>query len=163
MSVAAAAVPPIRGTSSSAPSHVKVQGHDAEDQWTSPPVWEFLLSHKTEAKAALSLLKLHPALQRAVIAQGSLDFAQDQTGALLARIKKIRVCDFKAMVLLLQIDKIESHIVQQFVRLDARQQANVMERGSPDGPAVRDVNAVMMNRILEVQYGKDHKTQRLRR
>jgi len=131
---------------------------DGEEQWWTLDVALFLVSLAgcVEPKSAKALLKLHPVLQKAVVAQGPVTFGQDPTGVLLARVTKVRACDFRSLSRLLKLG-LEPHIVQQFLRLPSEKQAAVMERSLN---TARDLNATIMHRILSVQFGPDWKRQR---
>jgi hypothetical protein len=144
---------------SSLSSRLSLGGDGDPEQWWTSDVMSFISSHAAcvEPRGAVALLKLHPALQKGVVAQGPVTFGLDPTAVLLARMKKVRTCDFRSLVQLLKLG-VECRIVQQFVRLTALKQRTVMQGSLRDA---RDVNAILMYRILSVQFGPDWKRRRV--
>jgi hypothetical protein len=126
---------------------------DDEDEWSFPSVMDFLISHRLNGRVVRAILRLNPILQKAVMLQASLNFADDEVAALFARVKKARAADFKSVVVLVLKQGLEPHAVQQFMSLTPPQQRAVM---CTPFPTIRqDINGLLIYRINAARYGRD--------
>jgi hypothetical protein len=92
---------------------------------------DFIISHRLNGRVVRAILRLNPILQKAVLLQASLSFADDEVAALFARVKKARAADFQSVVALVLKQGLEPHAVQQSMSLTPHQQRAVMRTPFP--------------------------------